>query len=681
MNRKKILVKGPAMSMSGYGEQCRFALRSLREYEDIYDIYLFNIGWGHTGFIVTDDEERKWIDELLVKTISYAQAGGQFDMSLQVTIPNEWERIAPINIGYTAGIETTKVSPQWLQQCEIMDKVIVVSNHAKNGFEDTEYHFTNNETGEEGILSCNTPIDVVNYSTREHAPAKLKLKLDYDFNYLTVAQWGPRKNLENTIKWFVEEFIDVEVGLVVKASIANNSSMDKIHTEKQLQLLLNKYPDRKCKVYLIHGDMTSEELAGLYNHRKIKALINLSHGEGFGLPMFEAASHGLPVIAPSWSGQCDFLYGKVRNGKSRKEKIRPLFAKVEYSIGHVQKEAVWDTVVQADSMWCYPEQGSYKMKLRDMYKNYDKYRGIARKLKKHVWNTFTPEKQHKLFAESVLGQEIKNISNEELPKISIITSVYNGDEFIRPFLEDITNQTIFDKCELIMINANSPGNEEAVIKEYMDKHDNIVYKKLDKDPGIYGTWNEALKLSTGEYITNANLDDRKAIWSLEVHAKELYGNPTIDLVYADSYITNSPNETYDNNSSNGRQYNFENFSKEAMLRGNQPHNNPMWRASLHDVHGNFNNEYRSAGDWEFFLRCAFGGSSFKKINQVLGLYYFNPKGISTNFENFAWKQEEEKEIFVKYQDKMEKENEETSVIQSIRTQDSTRTQNVGQVEG
>ena len=168
MNKKKILVKGPAMSMSGYGEQCRFALRSLREYEDIYDIYLFNIGWGHTGFITSDDEERRWIDELLVKTITYAQEGGQYDISLQVTIPNEWERIAPINIGYTAGIETTKVSPQWLQQCQIMDKVIVVSNHAKNVFEDTEYHFTNNETGEEGILSCNTPIDVVNYCTREY---------------------------------------------------------------------------------------------------------------------------------------------------------------------------------------------------------------------------------------------------------------------------------------------------------------------------------------------------------------------------------------------------------------------------------------------------------------------------------------------------------------------------------
>jgi len=193
-----------------------------------------------------------------------------------------------------------------------------------------------------------------------------------------------------------------------------------------------------------------------------------------------------------------------------------------------------------------------------------------------------------------------------------------------------------------------------VIEEYIEKYpDNIIYKKLDEDPGIYGTWNEAIRLSTGEYITNANLDDRKAPNSLELHAKVLFGNEEIDLVYADSYITNNPNETYEENTAQGKRYNFEQFSKEGMLRGNQPHNNPMWRKSLHDKHGMFNDKYRSAGDWEFFLRCAFGGSEYKKLEHPLGLNYFNPKGISTNFENFEWKQEEEEEIYTKYKGMME----------------------------
>lgn len=299
-------------------------------------------------------------------------------------------------------------------------------------------------------------------------------------------------------------------------------------------------------------------------------------------------------------------------------------------------------------MWANAKESSYKRALRDVLNKETHVQNQAKSLKKHILSTFTQEAIYKQVVESVYGEKIINVDPKEIPKISIITSVYDGDEFIRPFLEDMEKQTIFERCELILINANSPGNEEEVIKEYMEKYNNIVYKKLDEDPGIYGTWNEGLNLATGEYITNANLDDRKDIHSLETHAKELLFNPEIGLVYADSYITNNPNETFASNTSQNRRYNFEQFSKEAMLRGNQPHNNPMWRKELHDKHGFFNNDYRSAGDWEFFLRCAFAGETFKKLDKVLGLYYFNPKGISTNFENFSWKQDEEKEIYTKY---------------------------------
>ena len=217
-------------------------------------------------------------------------------------------------------------------------------------------------------------------------------------------------------------------------------------------------------------------------------------------------------------------------------------------------------------------------------------------------------------------------------------------------MEDITQQTIFeDKCELVLVNANSPGTEDAIIEEYVEKYpNNIIYKRLNEDPGIYGTWNEGIKLSTGTYLTNANLDDRKAPWSIEKHAKALYLNSDVDLVYADSFITHKPNETFMNNSSDGQRYNFPEFSVDNMKIQNLPHNNPMWRKEIHAKHGLFDDKYRSAGDWEMFLRAASGGSKFKKIHDILGLYYFNPEGISTNPENFEWKRKEEKEVYEKY---------------------------------
>jgi len=107
--KKKVLLKGPLLTRSGYGEQARFALRALRSREDVCEIFLQPITWGACSWLSSQDEERKWIDATIEKTIGYIQQGGQFDISVQVTIPNEWEKLAPHNVGYTAGIETTQV--------------------------------------------------------------------------------------------------------------------------------------------------------------------------------------------------------------------------------------------------------------------------------------------------------------------------------------------------------------------------------------------------------------------------------------------------------------------------------------------------------------------------------------------------------------------------------------------
>ena len=135
--RTRILLKAPILSQSGYGHHARTVLRALKTRQDLFDIYVIPINWGQTGWISTRDEEREWIDKKIAEAHIYTQNGGQFDMSLQVTIPNEWERIAPYNVGYTAGIETTRVAPEWIEKTNMMDKVVVVSNHAKNIFEET----------------------------------------------------------------------------------------------------------------------------------------------------------------------------------------------------------------------------------------------------------------------------------------------------------------------------------------------------------------------------------------------------------------------------------------------------------------------------------------------------------------------------------------------------------------
>ena len=129
--RKKVIVRGPALTRSGYGEHTRFVLRALRKYEDLFDIYLIPVNWGQTNWIYEDNEERRWMDDIIRKTASSQQEKNtQYDISLQVTIPNEWQTMAPVNIGITAGVETTKVAPIWLEKSNMMDKVITISEFA-----------------------------------------------------------------------------------------------------------------------------------------------------------------------------------------------------------------------------------------------------------------------------------------------------------------------------------------------------------------------------------------------------------------------------------------------------------------------------------------------------------------------------------------------------------------------
>ena len=241
------------------------------------------------------------------------------------------------------------------------------------------------------------------------------------------------------------------------------------------------------------------------------------------------------------------------------------------------------------------------------------------------------------------------IEKIKIPKISLITSLYKSEKYISHFLEEITKQTIFDDCELVIVNCDSNSNVDNLIKSYCEKYSNIKLIKSKKFLNVHESANLAIKNSSGEFLCFANVDDIKAYNSIEILSKSLFFDNNVDLVYGDCFQTSKINDLFCENLENKNLYEHSlyDFNKNNMIKC-LPGPMPMWRKNLHDKYGYFDENLKYAGDWDFWLRCVQGGTKFKKIYEKVGLYYQNPEGLSTKLENRLEKKKEETYIFNKY---------------------------------
>ncbi len=213
--------------------------------------------------------------------------------------------------------------------------------------------------------------------------------------------------------------------------------------------------------------------------------------------------------------------------------------------------------------------------------------------------------------------------------VSAIASLYKGGDYICQFLENITSQTIFSSCELIIIDADSPENELSVIASYMKRFPNIVYHRASNRIGIYEAWNLGVEMARGRYITNTNLDDLRRQDSFERQVEILEKFPFVDVVYQDFYYSFDGKASFLKTATVGVQSEVPIVTPANLILSNSPHNAPMWRRALHQEIGLFDPSYRSAGDHDFWLRCVQSGKVFYKINDPHVVYFVNPEGLST----------------------------------------------------
>ena len=233
----------------------------------------------------------------------------------------------------------------------------------------------------------------------------------------------------------------------------------------------------------------------------------------------------------------------------------------------------------------------------------------------------------------------------QTPLVSAIVSTYNSAEFIRGCIEDLERQTIAEQVEIIVVDSASPADEGGVIGELQGRYSNIRYLRTEQRETVYAAWNQAIGMARGRYITNANTDDRHRRDAFELMVRVLENDPTVDLVYADVIITRTPHQTYEQHTAAGR-YSWFDWDRNTLLdNGCFIGPQPMWRRSVHDQYGGFDDSYVTSGDYEFWLKIS-QTANFRHINQPLGLYLAHPDSIEHRNEDK--KQQENRRLLDRY---------------------------------
>ena len=400
--RPTCIVRAPVATRSGYGGMSRDIVRHLIEY-DKYDVQVHSINWGETSMNALDINTPA--DKMILERIVPEEFQSQPDLYISISIPTEFQPIGKYNIGITAGIETTQASVQWVEAMNRMDVNFVISEHAKTVFEVSKYQAQNEQGEEVGVMECQKPIEVlhncidtytykkINRSQLESSVKNMIDTIPEKFNFMFVGHWlkgdigQDRKNVGLLIKLFYELFkreeFEERPGLILKTNEVTSSLLDReviLTKAKQIKDSVELEEGEVLpNVYIVHGDLTNEELNSLYNHDKVKVHITFTKGEGFGRPLLEASLTGKPIIAPGWSGHMDFL---------NPEQTILLGGELE----DIHESARWDDILIEGAKWMSIDPNMAATAMVEALQNYKPWRTKANKLAKANKSNFNYKK-------------------------------------------------------------------------------------------------------------------------------------------------------------------------------------------------------------------------------------------------------------------------------------------------
>jgi glycosyltransferase involved in cell wall biosynthesis len=350
---KRILLRAPVLTQSGYGVHSRQIARWLLNTVGRDRLRVQALPWGMTPWVLnSQDDQIKDLYELLCQTPQ------KFDVSIQVQLPTEWDRsLSDVTVGVTAGVETDRVNQSWVAACNNMDKIIVPSIHTLNAFINSGA-----DRSKFAVVPESFPAAFLNPVPQS---AKINLNLSQDtFGILIVGQLthdtieGDRKNIFNAIKWTREALATHKnAAIVLKTNKGRNTSIDHMVISNLLARFVQETCPKGPPLHIIHGDLSDEEMLSIYTNPAIKCYVSLTRGEGFGLPTLEAAACGLPIIATDWSAHTEYLGQR--------------WGRVVKKLVEIPKSRIDNSIFIAGAKWAEPDENNYKqklLKLKDSYR-------------------------------------------------------------------------------------------------------------------------------------------------------------------------------------------------------------------------------------------------------------------------------------------------------------------------
>ena len=421
MSKPLVLVTAPVTTRSGYGNHSRDIVRALIDLD--YDVKINSVRWGNTPTNALEPDN-KVHQEIRKRILPQPKMEKQPDLHLHLVVPNEFTALGIKNVGMTAGIETTVPPSSWVDGMNRMDLNILTSNFSKHGFEQAIFERVNQQTGQkDGELKVKKPMEVlfegmdtdVYKSTTDTSNIDSVFEnIDSDWNFLFTGHWlagnlgEDRKDIGMMLKVFLETFKNQEKqpGLILKTNGATFSVIDREEILDKIRSIKKDVNGKLPPIYLIHGDFTDEEMNELYNHKKVKAHVSFTHGEGFGRPLLEATQSGKPIIASGWSGHIDFLnpnYCSLLDG----------------SLTKVPKNAFPPDIYFEGSQWFTVNYQQASQVMKDVFSNYEKHLVLAKQLEVYCKQQFSYEKMKEKLG-NILAPLLNSVPQQvdlKLPKL------------------------------------------------------------------------------------------------------------------------------------------------------------------------------------------------------------------------------------------------------------------------